>query len=240
MIIILFIIVLIVLGLSRVKISRIKNIEGFDSPEVAKAFEKQTKLLPFRLLYKRVISELKKLDPKGTVADVGCGAANVLIRLANKYPNLKLIGIDVSQEILNKAIINAEKANVKDKIVFRVGSVEKLPLDNQSLNYIISTLSLHHWNAPIDAFKEFYRTLKPGGVMIIFDFRRDLRKFFYGFLKFITKVIVPKPLKKINEPLGSVKSSYTINEINELLEKSSFENYEIKPFLAWMFIIAKK
>ncbi|MHA1253208.1 MAG: class I SAM-dependent methyltransferase, partial [Candidatus Helarchaeota archaeon] len=208
MIIILFIIVLIVLGLSRVKISRIKNIEGFDSPEVAKAFEKQTKLLPFRLLYKRVISELKKLDPKGTVADVGCGAANVLIRLANKYPNLKLIGIDVSQEILNKAIINAEKANVKDKIVFRVGSVEKLPLDNQSLNYIISTLSLH--------------------------------KFFYGFLKFITKVIVPKPLKKINEPLGSVKSSYTINEINELLEKSSFENYEIKPFLAWMFIIAKK
>ncbi|MBA7699333.1 hypothetical protein ES703_108028 [subsurface metagenome] len=93
---------------------------------------------------------------------------------------------------------------------------------------------------PIKAFKEIYRILKESGTFLIFDFRRDSRKFFYGFLTFITKVVAPKALKNINEPLNSIQASYTVDEVHQFFSQVSFQNTEIKPFLTWMFISGKK
>ena len=133
------------------------------------------------------------------------------------------------------------RANEKHKeIELKEGSVEKLPFSDEYADFIVSTLSLHHWNNPQNAFQEIYRVLKKDGVGLIFDFRRDSRKFFYGFLTFITKVAVPRPLREVNEPLGSIQSSYTPVEVQELFSKISIHNYEICPTLAWMYIQIKK
>ncbi len=64
--------------------------------------------------------------------------------------------------------------------------------------------------------------------------------FFYGFLTFVTKVAVPRPLREVNEPLGSIQSSYTPTELRKLFSAISIEDYSIKPTLAWMYIQIKK
>ena len=75
---------------------------------------------------------------------------------------------------------------------------------------------------------------------MIFDFRRDARRIFYGLLTFATKIVVPKPLKDVNEPLGSIQSSYTLLEVKEMLKKVDSLEIKINPWLMWMFITIKK
>ncbi|MHA1191636.1 MAG: class I SAM-dependent methyltransferase [Promethearchaeota archaeon] len=234
-IIILFILIF---GLPRKKSVRKPNIEGIEDPEVAKAFAKMTNILPFKILRKKVIARIYKLNPTGRLFDVGCGSGNLIIEISEKFPHLELIGMDISAEILDRAKLRAIEK--QKKIEFKEGSIEKLPFADESVDFIVSTFSLHHWINPQKAFQEIYRVLKKEGVALIFDFRRDSRKFFYGFLTFITKIVAPKPLKGINEPLGSIQSSYTLKEVENLLLKISIVNHKISPALAWMYIQIKK
>ena len=226
-----------VFGLPRKKNQRQPNMEGLDSPEVAKAFNKMTNLPPFKLLYMKIVSKIKKLNPNGILVDVGCGAGNLIVKIAQKMPALSLKGVDISPEILEYAKERAIKNSVENKIEFKIGTVEDLPFPDNSIDIIVSSLSLHHWLSPIDAFNEIKRVLKEDGRLILFDFRRDSRKIYYGFLKFITKVVVPKVLKQVKEPLGSLQSSYTKDEVNNLLSKDDNYHTDIDPLLCWMFII---
>ncbi len=235
------VILVIIFGFPRKKKSpRKPNIEGLDNPEVAKAFEKMTNILPFRLLRKKVISKLKDFNPKGTLVDIGCGSGNLLIQIAESFPDLNLIGIDIASEILEFAKKRALDRSLGKRIEFKIGNVEKLPFSNESIDFIISTFSLHHWVNPVKGFNEIHRVLKRDGTLLIFDFRRDSRRFFYSFLTFITKVVAPKALKEVHEPLGSIQSSYAYNEIFQLISQTSFQNPKVKTFLALMFISIKK
>ncbi len=236
----LIIILILIFGYPRKKNERIPCIEGLDDPGVTKAFEKMTKFLPFKMLYRKILSKLKKFQPNGLLVDIGCGSGNLIVRIAEKFQNLELFGVDISEDIIQLAKQRALDKSVDEKIEFKIGTAESLPFSDHSVDFIISTLSLHHWSDPLKVIEELHRVLKNNGTLLIFDFRRDARKFFYGLFTFATKIVVPKALKKINEPLGSISASYTPDEVNEIFSQTTFQNIEIHPYLAWMFINGKK
>ncbi|MFX1470288.1 MAG: class I SAM-dependent methyltransferase [Promethearchaeota archaeon] len=235
-----FIIVFFILALPRKKSERVPNIEAIDNPDVVEAFERMASTPPFKLLRRKVISTIRKLNPIGTLVDVGCGSGNLIIQIAKKFSNLDLIGIDLSEAIIATAIKSADDNGVNKNIKFEIGTVEKLPFPDDSIEFIVSTLSLHHWSDPLTSFKEIFRVLRRNGTCLVFDFRRNSRKFFYGLLTFATKIVVPKALKRINEPLGSLKAAYNASEIFQILSEIPFIEVEIKAYLAWMFIKIKK
>ena len=230
---------ILILGFPRKKNERVPSLEGLDDPEVAKSFEKMASIFPFKILRGRVVSELKKLNPKGLLIDIGCGTGHLLVQIAKKF-SLELVGIDVSSEVLEHAKNRVEVNGLEAKISLREGNAENLPFSTNSADFIVSTLSLHHWVNPTPVIYEIYRVLKENGTFLIFDFRRDARKFFYGLLTFVTKVVVPKPLKNINEPLGSLQAGYTPQEVLQFFSQHQLQKIEIKPYLAWMLIIGKK
>jgi len=230
---------LLIFGLPRKSSLRIPNEEGIFDQDVADAFQKFTNYYFFRRLHNKVVKQLKKMNPSGKLVDIGCGAGNVLVKIAKVLPHLDLHGVDMSIEILELARNKAKNEGVKNRIEFKPGSGENLPFEDNSLDFIISTLSLHHWLDPLRVFNEIERVLKEDGVFLVFDFRRDARKFFHGFLKFVTKVIVPKPLKRINEPYGSISAAYTPTEFRTILEKTRFKNIHFKGYYAWMLISNK-
>ncbi|MHA1301727.1 MAG: class I SAM-dependent methyltransferase [Candidatus Helarchaeota archaeon] len=232
--------IFIIVSFPRKKSERVPSIEGIDEKAVAEGFEKVTNWLPFRLLRRMVIKELRKLDLNGLLVDVGCGSGNLIIQIAENFKSLKLIGVDISDEMIELAKKKATEKGQIERIEFRIGTSENLPFSDNSVDIIISSLSLHHWSNPIKGFEEIIRVLKPNGIFLIFDFRRDSRRLFYGFLTFVSKVVVPKPLKEIKEPLGSLRASYTPKEAEKFLKQLKLQESEIKNALAWMFIIGKK
>lgn len=231
---------ILIFGLPRKKNLRKPSIEGLYSPEVAAAFEKMTDFLPFKLLRRKVLSQIILYKPTGKLVDVGCGSGNLIVQIAERLLNLDLIGVDISAEVLELAKKRAFENDLKERIEFKLGSVENMPFPDNSIDFLVSTISLHHWQDPVRAFNEFFRVLRENGTLLIFDFRRDTRKFFYGLLKFVTKVVIPKALKKIDEPIGSLQAGYTPTEIKQIISQTFFNNVVIEPYLAWMFIKMKK
>ena len=64
--------------------------------------------------------------------------------------------------------------------------------------------------------------------MMLFDLRRDVRRCVYWLLTFVQFVVVPAGLRRINEPLGSLQSSYTLAEMEGMLRASPFDNWHVK------------
>ncbi|MBD3216029.1 MAG: methyltransferase domain-containing protein [Candidatus Lokiarchaeota archaeon] len=238
-ILVIVLIILLIFGLPRKHIERQPSLEGIESKEVVNGFEKMAKTPPFKLFRHKIVSKIRDMNPTGTIVDLGCGSGNLIVKIAKDIKDVELIGVDISSEMLQRAKKRAEKQNLDSHIKFKTGSADSLPFSDNSINMIVSSLSLHHWEDPLKSLKEINRVLKNDGKLLLFDFRRDARRFFYVLLIFATRVVVPKALKEINEPLGSLKAGYTLREINEILESSPFHEFNIEPYLAWLFITVR-
>ncbi len=124
----------------------------------------------------RLYSELNaKLIPEGVIADLGCGIGESIARMTTQ--SRKFIGVDNSREMLGIAKKNLSAA-LKQGTDLRVGDLEHLPLKEKEVDGILAALVLHHVAQPIQAFREFYRVLKPGGQVLIVDFKKHQNKDF--------------------------------------------------------------
>ncbi len=216
--------------------ARIAGHEEIEDPEVAEAFGRIAAWPQMRLLRAIVIQRALALVREGQAADIGCGPGHLIVELARRAPGLRLTGIDLADEMLPKAAANARQAGVDGQVTFRKGDASRLPFEDDSLDLVLSTLSLHHWGQPVAVLNEVARVLRPGGVGLIFDLRRDMPAPAYTLLWFATRVAVPPALKRANEPLASCHAAYNLAEAAELARKSSLADWQVRPGPLWLFI----
>jgi arsenite methyltransferase len=109
------------------------------------------------------------------VVDLGSGAGIDVFLSANKVGDSgKVIGIDMTDEMLEKARSNA-KENGYTNVEFRKGDIEKrIPIDDNSVDLVISNCVINLTTNKLDTFKEVHRILKQGqGRMVISDLVTD-------------------------------------------------------------------
>ncbi|HNS51254.1 MAG TPA: methyltransferase domain-containing protein [Anaerolineae bacterium] len=213
---------------------RSAGFEGLDDPEVARAFGRIARLPQFWLLRRIAIRRALALKREGHAADLGCGPGDLVLELAKREPALRVTGIDLSPEMLAQAAARAEGAGMGDRVDFWPGDAQSIPFPDGSLDLVVSTLSLHHWSAPVAAFDEIARVMRPGGAFVIFDLRRDLAAPFYLLIWFATNVVVPAALRRVNEPLGSRNASYTPQEAAALLAQSRLRGWRVTHGPLWL------
>ena len=202
---------------ARINIPRKAGFAGLDSPRVVRAYDFMNHMPPFKIMRLLVARALFLTNPKGTLVDVGCGPGYLLAVIARRFPLLHLIGVDLSKEILSTANHNLA-AIAGPRLELKEGDSERLPIAGDSVDYVVTTLSLHHWPEPGKALREFYRVLKPGGMLLLFDLKRDAKLLFYFLIRLVTGVIAPRALREVKEPLGSLRSSYTPGEVSEFMK----------------------
>jgi ubiquinone/menaquinone biosynthesis C-methylase UbiE len=228
------------LGLRRARVPRQISNEGIENDAVVEAYNRINRWPQFRILRKIFIAELKKHQPEGVLADIGCGPGYLIADLARSFPNISIKGVDIAEEMLTKANENVGSLGVSQRISFHQGDIGQLPFEDGSIDFIVSTLSLHHWSEPEQAINELHRVLKQGGQFLVFDVRRDSFKLMYWIIRFAQAVILPKALKHINEPTGSFLAAYTVVETEEILGATLFKQCEVKPGPFWLFVWGKK
>lgn len=231
-------------GYPRVVIGRKASFEGIEDPEAVKAYDRISRTPQFGALRRMFVSELKKHSPIDTVVDVGCGPGYLIKTIAKEIPDLHIIGVDVSDEMMAIASRNFASMGLAERVEFRKGDSLKLPFEDSSVENIISTLSLHHWINPKGAFHEIYRVLKPGGQLLLMDLRRDPRRLFYWLIVFATKVMPSflhtQALKKIGEPVGSLFASYTLSEAESFMSEIPFTKRSVKGGMGWLILWGQK
>lgn len=124
-------------------------------------------------------SALADIKAGETVIDLGSGAgfdAFIVSRIVADHG--KVIGIDLSDEMLDLARKNAKKGNYSN-VSFIKGDIEKLPLVSDTADHVISNCVINLSLNKADVFKEAYRVLKGGGKLSISDIvlEKDLPDF---------------------------------------------------------------
>ncbi len=103
-----------------------------------------------------------------SVCDVGCAEGVALHLMAKAFPNSNFVGIDISEESIEKAHLQAEILGLKN-ISFRVQDASKSVSNGSEFDYIMAFDSIHDQTHPFEALQNIYKMLKPSGVFSMVD-----------------------------------------------------------------------
>jgi SAM-dependent methyltransferase len=114
-------------------------------------------------------TEVAYISPGDTVLDLGSGAGNdCFVARAIVGEAGRVIGVDMTAAMIAKARANAAKLNY-DNVEFRLGEIEYLPLERDSVDVVVSNCVLNLVPDKARAFAEVMRVLRPGGHFSISD-----------------------------------------------------------------------
>lgn len=194
-----------------------------------------TKILgePERKIAKDIVEKMES----GIILDLGSGTGYLPIEVANRAPNLKVFGVDLSRQMIKIARRHAEGV---ENAQFEFGNAANLPFEDDSIDFIVSTGSLHHWAKPAKVFDECYRVLKIGKEAWIYDGCPDAVQEDIVRIKKKYGVMRYRILVKIAELHGFFKDEYE-NKIGGILEQTKFKNsFKMELTDNWMKITLKK
>ena len=116
--------------------------------------------------WKSLAEALLRLMPPMVIADLGAGEGSFSLLLAQRAK--KVIAVDTSAKMIEVAREQARRHGIKN-LDYRLGDMEELPIDDEAVDLVFFSQSLHHALHPERAMCEGARILRPGGRIVILD-----------------------------------------------------------------------
>ena len=159
---------------------------------------------------------LASLKPGETVVDLGAGGGFDCFLAAKQVgENGKVIGVDMTPDMLTTARMNAEKMG-STNVEFRLGEIEHLPVADNSVDIIMSNCVINLSPDKLSVYRDALRVLKPGGRLAIAD------------------IVATAPLpEKVQKDMALVSAciggAATIDDTREMLKKAGFVEIKVEP-----------
>ena len=159
---------------------------------------------------------IASLKPGETVLDLGSGGGFDCFLAARAVGESgKVIGVDMTHEMVSKARENAAKAGFNN-VEFRLGEIEHLPVADNSVDVIISNCVINLSPEKHKVFEDSFRVLKPGGRLAVSDV--------------VATAELPEEVKSdLALHAGCIAGASLIDEVDAMLRRSGFRNIRIKP-----------
>jgi ubiquinone/menaquinone biosynthesis C-methylase UbiE len=150
------------------------------------------------------------------VVDLGSGGGFDCFLAAKEVGETgKVIGVDMTPDMISKSRRNAEKIGTKH-VEFRLGEIENLPVADNSVDIIMSNCVINLSPEKLSVYREAYRVLKFGGRLAISDI-------------VATAKLPDEVQKNLALVAACVGGAATIDDTVELLKEAGFQNIKIKP-----------
>lgn len=156
------------------------------------------------------------LKPAEVVLDLGSGGGFDCFLAARQVGEAgRVIGVDMTPEMVSKARSNAETGNYRD-VEFRLGEIENLPVGDGTVDVITSNCVINLSPDKPRVFSEAYRVLKPGGRLAISDI--------------VAFAAMPESVRQdIALYTGCMAGASLVTEIESMLQASGFTSIRVQP-----------
>src|SRR5574337_1648990 len=118
--------------------------------------------------------ELMQLQPTDNVLDIGCGSGWLTRLIAERVPEGRGVGMDLSDEMVRRARRATGDDDRFGHVMFIVGEAQEIPWEPDFFSKVISVESAYYWPDPAKGLREIFRVLREGGsAWILINYYRD-------------------------------------------------------------------
>ena len=181
---------------------------------IAPSYDFQNSFLSLRrdIYLRQVLADSLGLDSGGLVLDVAVGTAEVALAISERYPLVRVVGVDFSPGMLAVGHKKIAARGAAAKINLTAGDGRQLPIKSASVDALTISFGIRNVEERDMALAEFYRVLKPGGRLFVMEFSYPDQPLLYKLYRFYFDYILP--------PVGNLisKTNYAYSYLADSVE----------------------
>ena len=172
------------------------------------------------------------LSEKDLIVDLGCGPGNISEKLAIKWPNTEVVGIDGSKEMILRAEYNRKNSTNREKLKnlrYICSDIKEIKLNNfllkKKISLLVSNSLIHH----ISNLEDFFNTIRGLSNNITVNFHKDLKRPLDEKSALELKEQCSTKYNEIltNDYYASLRASYSFKELRNFILENDLSSLDV-------------
>jgi demethylmenaquinone methyltransferase/2-methoxy-6-polyprenyl-1,4-benzoquinol methylase len=179
---------------------------------------------------KRALARLKDIAPR-TLLDVATGTADVAIMAAKSLKPDSVIGVDISNQMLEVGREKIQKEGLEKVITLETGDSENLRFDDNTFDAITVAFGVRNYENLEKGLAEMLRVLRPGGRLVVLEFSRPqlfpFKQLYNAYFKYVLPLIgrlTSRDIRAYSYLFESVQVFPEGNNFTAILSKTGYQN----------------
>lgn len=164
----------------------------------------------------------------GRLLDLGCGPADIPLRLAERHPTLQIDALDGAQAMLDLARQRLDgRAEMTDRVRLLCEYLPCPTLTAHGYEFVVSNSLLHHLEDPYALWQTVARCARPGALVLVMDLARPATSVAVDALVETHAMDAPEVLRR--DFRNSLFAAYTAEEVREQLRQAGLATLDVGP-----------
>ena len=165
------------------------------------------------------------LPEQGALIDLGCGPADICLRLAERLPKWRITGLDAGANMLRRAREAIEDHEAGERIVLELRRLPDPTLDGRRYDAVVSNSLLHHLPDPATLWRTVRQLASPGAPVQVMDLERPASP--ERAREIVAEYAGDAPQVLREDFLHSLHAAYTREEVRAQLESAGLGGFEV-------------
>ncbi|MCZ7525305.1 MAG: class I SAM-dependent methyltransferase [Acidimicrobiia bacterium] len=204
---------------------RVPEPELMDDPEQAAAYSAADFAEPHEAFVATFLDRFGAVG--GEVLDLGCGPADVTVRLARALPAARLVGVDGAEPMLALARRRVAEAGLGDRVTFELRRLPDPTLLGRRFDAVVSNSLLHHLADPRTLWEAVAACARPGAPVLVMDLRRPPDGPALDLL--VEREAAGEPEVLRHDFRASLRAAYRPDEVERQLDERGLLGLAVEP-----------
>ena len=173
---------------------------------------------------RRALKRLNKTP--GTLLDLATGTADFAVAVARRFPEVSILGIDLTPAMLDVGRTKFARAGLEDQIELREGNALALNLEASHFDTVLCAFGFRNFPDPARALHEVARVLEPGGQLLVLELFRPTSRILGGLTSLWLRLVSPLFARKTRGDYiylrTSIEQTRSVSEFEALARSCGF------------------